>query len=310
MISIQKKALEEKKKHIEEVINVFDNAQDSAKKNGFLDVRNLIDIIKITNMEKSVREQYKNDKNLKIRTNLHSYNTNKVDWDKWCFNNISFVENAKVLELGCGTGEFWRKNIDNLDKNLNICISDFSESMLKIAKANLKDIKLKFKFKEINAENIPFKDNTFDIIIAQHMIYFVPNMDKALKEIKRVLRPGGKLYVTANSKYSMLELNELLEDFSPKSGLNSNGYSTRFELENGKEILGKHFKNIHVNILNGKIIIDNPNPVVSYKASTIQGEKILVGDKRKEFKEYLKKYIKDNGNISITTKTCMFKCEK
>lgn len=310
MISIQKKALEEKKKHIEEVINVFDNAQDSAKKNGFLDVRNLIDIIKITNMEKSVREQYKNDKNLKIRTNLHSYNTNKVDWDKWCFNNISFVENAKVLELGCGTGEFWRKNIDNLDKNLNICISDFSESMLKIAKANLKDIKLKFKFKEINAENIPFKDNTFDIIIAQHMIYFVPNMDKALKEIKRVLRPGGKLYVTANSKYSMLELNELLEDFSPKSGLNSNGYSTRFELENGKEILGKHFKNIHVNILNGKIIIDNPNPIVSYKASTIQGEKILVGDKRKEFKEYLKKYIKDNGNISITTKVCMFKCEK
>lgn len=310
MISIQKKALEEKKKHIEEVIIVFNNAQDSAKKNGFIDVGNLIDIIKVTNMEKSVREQYKNDKNLKIRTNLHSYNTNKVDWDKWCFNNISFFENAKVLELGCGTGEFWRKNIDDLDKNLNICISDFSESMLNIAKINLKDIKFKFKFKEINAESIPFKDNTFDIIIAQHMIYFIPNIDKALKEIKRVLRPGGKLYVTANSKYSMSELNELLEDFLPKSGLNSNGYSTRFELENGKEILEKYFKNIYVNVLDGKIIIDNPNPVVSYKASTIQGEKVLIGDKRKEFKEYLKKYIKDNGNISITTKTCMFKCEK
>ena len=66
MISIQKKALEEKKRHIEEVINVFNNAQNSAKEKGFLDVKNLIDIIKITGMERSVKEQYKNDKNLKL----------------------------------------------------------------------------------------------------------------------------------------------------------------------------------------------------------------------------------------------------
>ncbi|MDU4660307.1 MAG: methyltransferase type 11, partial [Clostridium butyricum] len=134
--------------------------------------------------------------------------------------------------------------------------------------------------------------------------------DKALNEIKRVLRPGGIFYVTANSKYSMEELNKLVENFDSKSGLNSNGYSTRFELENGKEVLERYFKNIDINILNGKIIIDNPEPVVSYKASTIQGSKILIGDKRKEFKEYLKKYIKINKTISITTKTCMFKCEK
>ncbi|ETJ32628.1 Transcriptional regulator, partial [human gut metagenome] len=56
----QKKALEEKKRHIEEVINVFNNAQNSAKEKGFLDVKNLIDIIKITGMERSVKEQYKN----------------------------------------------------------------------------------------------------------------------------------------------------------------------------------------------------------------------------------------------------------
>ncbi len=77
-----------------------------------------------------------------------------------------------------------------------------------------------------------------------------------------------------------------------------------------KKYLKNILKNIDVNILNGKIIIDNPEPVVSYKASTIQGSKILIGDKRKEFKEYLKKYIKINKTISITTKTCMFKCEK
>ncbi|MDO5516409.1 MAG: methyltransferase domain-containing protein [Clostridium sp.] len=310
MIVIQKKALEEKKKHIEEVISVFNKAEVSAKKNGFLDAGTLIDIIKITGMEKSIREQYKNDKNLNLRTNLHSYNINRVDWDKWCFDQIDFKDNNKVLELGCGSGKFWRKNEDKIDSASEITLSDFSKSMLKIARSKLKDIKYNFKFEEINAEDIPYEDNTFDIVFAQHMIYFVPDIEKALSEIRRVLKPGGVFYVTANSSDSMKELNELVNNFDPDSGLNSNGYSTRFELENGEGILNKYFKRVDVEVLNGKIIVNDPKPVVEYKASTIQGSSILIGEKKKEFTKYLQRYIDDNKEISITTKTCMFKAEK
>ncbi len=310
MIAIQKKALEEKKKHIEEVISVFNKAERSAKEKGFLDANNLIDIIKITNMERCVKEQYKNDKNLNLRSNLHSYNINKVDWDKWCFDNMDLPNYGRILELGCGTGKLWAKNKDDINEGLDIYISDFSRSMLKIAKDNLKDVNHDFKFMEINAESIPFDDNTFDAVIAQHMIYFIPDIDKALKEIKRVLLPGGTFYVTANSKISMGELNNLVEKFDSESGLNSNGYSTRFELENGESILKNYFDNVDVKILDGKIIVNDPEPVVSYKASTIQGSRVLVGEKRREFKKYLNDYIKTNKNISITTKTCMFKCRK
>lgn len=310
MIGIQKKALEEKKNHIEEVISVFNKAEISAKKNGYLDANTLIDIIKITGMEKSIKEQYKNDKKLNLRTNLHSYNINKVDWDKWCFDRIDFKENAKVLELGCGSGKLWNKNKDRIDKDLDITLSDFSKSMLKIAKAKLKDSRCNFKFEEINAENIPYDDNTFDIVIAQHMIYFIPDIEKALREIKRVLKPGGILYATANSCDTMKELNELVNNFDPDSGLNNNGYSTRFELENGENILKKYFEKVNVEILNGKIIVNDPKPVVEYKASTIQGSSILVGEKKKEFTRYVQKYIDENKEISITTKTCMFKAQK
>lgn len=307
MISIQKKALEEKKKHIESVISVFNKAESKAKEHGFLDANNLIDIIKITNMERSVKEQYKSDKNLNLRSNLHSYNTNKVDWDVWCFNQIDFPKNAKVLELGCGPGKLWRKNKDNIDENLDITLSDFSSSMLKITKDKLKDVNHKFQYKEINAEDIPYKDETFDVVIAQHMIYFVPNIEKALSEIKRVLKPGGMFYVTANSCESMAELNELSEAFEPNAGLSNNGFSARFDLEKGKPMLEKYFDNLSVEILNGKIIVDDPKPVVSYKASTIQGSLILNEEKKKKFTKYLEDYIKKNGSISITTKTCMFK---
>ncbi|MBE6063699.1 MAG: methyltransferase domain-containing protein [Clostridium butyricum] len=310
MIVIQKKALEEKKKHIEEVINVFNKAEISAREKGFLDANTLINIIKLTGMEKSIKEQYKNDKNLNLRTNLHSYNINKIDWDEWCYKQIDFKKNSRVLELGCGSGKFWEKNKEEIDESLDITISDFSKNMLKIARDKLKKIHKKFKFEEINAESIPYEDNSFDIVIAQHMIYFVPNIEKALSEIKRVLAPGGVFYVTSNSSDSMKELNDLVNDFDCNSGLNSNGYSTRFELENGTDILNKYFDKVEVEILNGKIIVNDPKPVVEYKASTIQGGSILVGDKKKEFTKYVKDYIDKNKKISITTKTCMFKAYK
>jgi ubiquinone/menaquinone biosynthesis C-methylase UbiE len=310
MISIQKKALEEKKKHIDAVIDVFNKAKNAAKKNGFLDANNLIDIIKITNMESRVREQYKSDKNLNIRSNLHSYNINKVDFDKWCFNQMNFPKNARILELGCGTGKLWFKNKESIDKNLDITLSDFSKSMLKIAKDKLKDVDYNFKYEEINMENIPYEDESFDIVIAEHMIYFAPDIEKALSEIKRVLIHGGMLYISANSCETMAELNKLAEEFDCSLGIDNNGYSARFELENGNVILKKYFDKVDVEILEGKIIVDDANPVVSYKASTIQGSSILVGEKKKEFTKYLEDYIEKNGDISITTKTCMFKAMK
>ncbi|SFD17493.1 MerR family transcriptional regulator [Clostridium uliginosum] len=310
MIAIQKKALEEKKKHIEAVIDVFNKAQNTAKKNRFLDANNLIDIIKITNMEKSVKEQYKSDKNLNLRSNLHSYNINKVDWDTWCFNQMNFPKGARILELGCGPGKLWSKNKNSIDKGLNITVSDFSKSMLKIAKDKLKDVDHNFEYKEINAEDIPYEDESFDVVIAQHMLYFVPNIEKALSEINRVLSHGGMFYVSANSCESMAELNELVENFAPNLGLDNNGFSTRFDLEHGRSMLEKYFSEVNVEILQGKIIVDDAKPVVSYKASTIQGSSILVGEKKKEFTKYLEDYIKENKSISITTKTCMFKAKK
>lgn len=310
MISIQKKALEEKKRHIESIIDIFNKAESKVKESKFIDVNNLINIIKITNMESRVREQYKSDKNLNIRSNLHSYNINKIDFDKWCFDQIRFQKNSRILELGCGTGKLWLKNKDYIDKSLDITLSDFSKSMIKVAQRNLKNLEYKFKYQEINAENIPYEDESFNIIIAQHMLYFVPDIEQAIREVQRILKSNGVFYVTANSCESMMELNKLSEKFAPNLGLDSNGYSDRFDLEHGKLLLEKYFAKVDVEVLNGRIIVNNSEPVVSYKASTIQGSSILIGEKKKEFANYLEDYIKKNGSISITTKACMFKAVK
>ena len=310
MVKIQKRALEEKKRHIDAVIEIFNNAENTAKQKGFLDVNNLVNIIKITNMQNSIKEQYNSDENLNLRTNLHSYNINKIDWDKWCFQKMNLLKCSKILELGCGVGKLWIKNQDFIDENSEIILSDFSPNMLKCAKNNLENLDCKFKYKKINAEDIPYDDESFDVVIAEHMLYFVTDIEKALSEIKRVLKPNGIFYVTTNSCNSMIELNKLAEKFDPNLDINNNGLSSRFDLENGEKMLKKYFNNIESEILEGKIILDKAEPVVSYKASTIQGNSILVGKKREEFTKYLEKYIEENENIEITTKAGIFKASK
>ncbi|GAA0122597.1 class I SAM-dependent methyltransferase [uncultured Clostridium sp.] len=255
-------------------------------------------------------EQYKNAENFNLRTKLHSYNTNKTDWNNWCFNQMSFPSKARILELGCGTGELWLKNKESVNSEWNITLSDFSASMLQNAKEKLDQIGQNYIYKEIDAQNIPYEDESFDVVIARHMLYLVPDIEKALSEIKRVLVKGGIFYVTANSCETINELNNLIEKFDFTLGLHNNGMCYRFQLENGQALLEKYFSEVNIEVLEGKIVTSDVDAIVSYKASSIKGTSVLVGKKKDDFRKYIDDYIKKNGDISITTKACIFEAKK
>ena len=261
-------------------------------------------------MESKVIEQYKTDENYNLRGNLHTCNTNKTDWNTWCFNQMQFPTKARILELGCGTGDLWSKNSHNINDGWTITLSDFSKGMLVSTENRLEQIGHNFLYEEINAQDIPYEDESFDVVIARHMLYFVPDIEKAISEIKRVLVKGGLFYATTNSRESMAELNELVKTFDCSMGLHDNGMCDRFDLEYGQPLLKEYFGEVNVDILEGKIVVDNAEHVVSYKASTIKGSSILVGEKKQEFIKYVEDYIKEKGNISITTKACIFKAKK
>lgn len=257
-----------------------------------------------------VKEQYETAENFNLRGDLHSHNINKIDWNHWCFNQMKFPNKAKILELGCGTGDLWKENKQNINEDWRITVSDFSKGMLQSTKENLGQIGRNFTYEVIDAQDIPYEDESFDVVIARHMLYFVPDIEKALCVIKRILVKGGLFYATTTSGESMAELNELVEKFDCKMGLNNNGMCERFELENGHALIKKIFNLVKLDTLEGKIVVHDAEPIVSYKASTIKGSSILVGEKKEEFRRYLETYIKENGNISITTKACIFKAKK
>lgn len=251
-----------------------------------------------------VKEQYKNSSNLDARLNLHNYNTNKEDWNLWFFSRMQIPQGARVLELGCGNGLLWKKNENLIQHSWDITLSDFSEGMLESAKKTLESgsDNSSFKYETIDIQNIPYEDESFDIVIARHMLYHVPDLDKALCEVNRVLKKGGTFYASTNGKGHMEELNKLANAFDKDFDFTGR-FNDKFGIDNGAEILGRYFSEVKMEEFRGLIVVEEVEPVVSYIASTMSSRAVLRDENRlKEFYAYMEKELEKAGAFRITTR--------
>ncbi len=258
--------------------------------------------------------QYKSADKLKARIALHEkYGQGKIDFHRWLFEHIDIKEDARVLELGTGSARVWLQNRTRIPQAWDITLSDFSEGMLAEAKNNLADIDHKFEFRQIDIQNIPFADDSFDMLMANHMLYHVPDIDKAISEVKRVLKPKGKFYAAANAKGNMLELRQMLNDISKffPNDVVVNLNNIPYTLDLAPSYLEKYFDNIERFNLNSQIIVDKAKPIMDYLISMIDLDKLenLVSQQEQEQSleqalAYINKKLA-NGAMVIDTKTGM-----
>src|ERR1041384_410164 len=160
---------------------------------------------KFTDQQYLKSDQYRDSSNLDARVVIHQrFSTNPYGWFKWVFDTLlKLPESAKILELGSGPAYLWKENINRIPEGWNVSLSDLSSGMVDAAWRNLVVTGRAFQFKEIDVQSIPFEDETFDAVIANHMLYHVPDRPKAIAEIQRVLKPGGRLIATTVSENHM-----------------------------------------------------------------------------------------------------------
>ena len=126
-----------------------------------------------------VKQQYANANNLNTRISIHDkYSTNKMGFGNWIVSNYRIDKGMKVLELGCGTGDMWKNREDLIKLCSKFTLSDFSEGMLSTTKNNIGEYN-NVDYKVIDIQEIPFENETFDVVIANMMLYHVPDMIKA-----------------------------------------------------------------------------------------------------------------------------------
>lgn len=304
--SMQIDLLDTQIKHLQVIRDSMESlVQNVDEKN--IDWNQIISLLQMFDLESSIVEQYKNSNNLNVRISLHDqFSTNKTGWFNWLFKQIDFSEVNRLLEIGCGNGKLWENRTIDL-RNREIFLSDISEGMVYEVRKKLgKD----YNCIVADCQAIPFKDGYFDTVIANHVLFYIQNVDKGLSEIYRVLKNNGTFYCSTYGKEHMKEITELVQSFNSKVELSQNSLFDIFGIENGETILKKYFKSVQFIQYEDSLIVDQAQPLVDYIMSCHGNQNEILGPKISKFKEYVESIISKNGNITITKQAGLFICKK
>lgn len=211
-------------------------------------------------------DQYRTAGNLQARIDFHvRFRTNPYDWQLWVFDRLRLPANARILEIGCGAGSLWLENHSRVPAGWKITLSDLSAGMLAQAWRNL-DFS---RFAALDAQDIPFSDSRFEAVIANHMLYHVPDRPRALSEIRRILTPGGRIYAATGGRDQFHELIAMVRRFDPGLVLWEGRGPDSFVLETGAEQLAPWFSEVILHRYDDALEVTEIEPLVEYVASKV-----------------------------------------
>ena len=256
----------------------------------------------------NVYTQYRDSTNLRSRAGLHArFSTNKVDWLQWVFERLNPEPDSRVLEVGCGTGELWKRNLPDVPSGCDIVLTDLSPGMASEARDKLSADR-RFTYCVCDAQLLPFPAESFDQVVANHMLYHVPDRRRALGEIWRVLRPGGRLTAATNGDPHMRELWQMLDRVSPGSKARAVAVDGGFNLQNGAEQIEEWFTDVTIARRDDSLEVTEAEPVVEYALSSDLYD--LSGDRLSRLAELVEYEIVKHGRFAITKETGLFEARK
>jgi SAM-dependent methyltransferase len=175
-----------------------------------------------------VRAEYATEHGLVARASVYQ-GLAGPDAKEAAFEAIAEVGPARVLEVGCGWGEFTARIRDEVTPD--VVAVDISPRMVELARAR----GIEAVVGDVCA--LPFADGSFDCVVANWMLYHAPDIDLAISELARVLRPGGRLVAATNSVRHLDELWSLV-------GRDKATELRHFFSEDGESRLAAHFASV------------------------------------------------------------------
>lgn len=261
-----------------------------------------------------VERQYRDASNLNARVALQArFSTNAYGWQRWVFDKLELPPEARVLELGCGPGLLWRENLDRVPEGWSVTLTDASPGMLAEAESHLGDDS-RFTFRVVDAREIPFEDGSVGAVVANNMLYHVPDLQRALSEIARVLESGGSLYATTVGRDHLFEMGPLLTVLDPSHPPEEPiWYYLAFNLENGAEQLSRLFPEVSLLPYEDALVVTEAQPLVDYLLSTPTAQAVADRTTEVEFRDRvaalttaLERELASRGEIRISKHTGMF----
>lgn len=217
--------------------------------------------------------QYAHAGNLNARIALHArFSTNNGSWQAFVLDHLlALGETARVLEVGCGSVALWRECVARVPAGWQVTLTDLSPGMWAQAQQALEQVApgdARFSFQTADAMALPFDNGAFDGVIANHMLYHVPDVAQGIGELRRVLRPGGRLFAATNGEGHMREQWTLVERYAGDESSDWHTVLSRaFSLQNGKALLRAQFDHVELYDYPNALVVTEVEPLVAYAAS-------------------------------------------
>lgn len=307
-LKMQQKLIRDRIEQLQMVEKAIEDTTQEISTQQSINWSRMLNLIHLTNMEKSLKSQYQNSSNISARIRLHSlYSKNKQGWFPWLFEECHIKDNMKILEIGCGSGALWAENKDKLPITVSITLSDISEGMLRDAKREIGSLDNRFSFHSFDCHEIPYPDSSFDLVIANHVLFYC-DIPKVCREVQRVLKPGGTFLCSAYGSAHMEEISNLVQEFDSRIILSGEKLYEKFGKENGKSLLSPYFSNISWQLYEDYLEVDTPEPLIDYILSCHGNQNQYLLDRYKEFRSFVSK--KTKTSFHITKEAGVFLCKR
>ena len=256
-----------------------------------------------------VDAQYRTSDKLADRIQLYRFGKAAVPWHRWIFSRIGIRPDMRVLEIGCGNGELWSKNFDDLPVNVEILLTDQSDGMISSAREILgRDTR--FRFQVCAVEDLDLPPASFNIILANHMLYHVPDIPTAIAKVFELVAPDGTFIASTNGVAHLSELKSMLLELGEEYRFPQE--DPTFTLENGASFLSEKFPDIDRIDYTNDIDVPVVDPVVRFVRSIFDGTIYpSIEPRMDDFLEIVERRLRDgNGFVRITSRTGMFACRR
>jgi SAM-dependent methyltransferase len=250
-----------------------------------------------------LERQYRTTENLRARIDCHErFSTSAERWPEWVFAHYAFGDQAYVLEVGCGDASIWLENRERIPDGWRLTLTDLSPGMVEAAREALGE---RATFRVADVQELPFEDESFDAAIANHVLFHVADRQRALRELARVLRPGGMLVGTMVGYDHFRELRGML---GGQENVIWSESRKRFGLETAREQLERVFSDVEIEPFPDTLAVTEVEPFVRFVRSLETPG--LTDDHLHEIAGVVGREIEAHGAFHVTKSSGRFRCRR
>jgi SAM-dependent methyltransferase len=251
--------------------------------------------------------QYKDPVKLTARADLHvKYRTAPVAWVPWLVAQLDWPSAGDILEVGCGPGWLWAEGAAALPHGMRLTLTDLSNGMVDVARERALAL-AQFEAVEArvaDAQTLPFGDHAFDVVVANHMLYHVPDPARAVAECARVLRPDGVLMAATNGPRHLRELWEVRSEVF--GGPPTSVHTDIFGSVSGRSILEASFADVEWRPYDDELRCTDPDDAVAFLTSSSPGEDASADELRDLRRAVGRRFDEGEGVFRITKESGVF----